>query len=88
MGMLSMIVAVFWGYLVALPFTGLDPGHTDSGEVVAIAFVVTKCFLMFLFAVWCLAVAFRDWHGNANRLLLLRLLDAQKKETNNDVRIG
>jgi hypothetical protein len=88
MGLLSAVVAALWAYLVAFRFAGLGPGHPDSREVVAIAFVVTKCCLMFLFAAWCFAVAFRDWHGNAHRLLLLRLLDARLQEANSDVQEG
>ena len=31
-----------------------------------------------------IAVAVRDWRGNVNRMLLLRLLDAQQKEKQRD----
>ena len=36
--------------------------------------------LMVIAAVASIALAIRDWHGNAHRALLLRLLEAREKE--------
>jgi hypothetical protein len=88
MGALSMIEVALGGYFLSLALTGSGADHPDSGEVLVIALVVTKGILMFLFAIWCFVVAFRDWHGNVRQLLFLKLLDAQEKETNIDVRGG
>ena len=41
-----------------------------------------KILLMLVSAGVCFGLTIRDWHGNANRMLLLRLLDAQQKGRN------
>jgi hypothetical protein len=45
-----------------------------------VALVWPKCILGFYLACWLIGWAIRDWHGNAHRMLLLRLLEAQQKE--------
>ena len=52
----------------------------DSNDVLLIAILVTKLFINLAIGCWLLVVAFRDWHGNVNRMLLLKLLDAQLQQ--------
>jgi hypothetical protein len=33
-----------------------------------------------LFGLWCFAIAIRDWRGNANRTLLLKLLENEARQ--------
>jgi hypothetical protein len=40
----------------------------------------TKCCMYFVFGMWCFVTACIKWHGDVNRMLLLKLLDAQQKE--------
>jgi len=58
----------------------------NFGEVVILLVAVfwPKCLLMFCVATYFISWAIRDWHGNANRRLLLRLLDAQMIQTRKD----
>jgi hypothetical protein len=36
--------------------------------------------LGFVVGTYLIVLAIRDWHGNVNRMLLLKLLDAQEKQ--------
>jgi hypothetical protein len=44
-----------------------------------------KCLLGFVVGACLIGVAIRDWHGNVNRMLLLKLLDAQQQESERGV---
>ena len=46
-------------------------------SVLSFALGWPACLLMWCFSLWLIVVAIRDWHGNINRRLLLKLLDAQ-----------
>jgi hypothetical protein len=48
-------------------------------DVLHFAVLWPKCFLWFGIGGWFIVWAIRDWHGNANRMLLLRLVEAQQK---------
>jgi hypothetical protein len=37
---------------------------------------------------WCIIKALVDWHGNTNRMLLLKLLDAQQSQSPNPAKIA
>lgn len=76
LGIVATVCAFAWSYFA---FTVARSDHANSGEIIIIAFIVTKCFLSFLFAVWCFAMACWNWHGDAKPMLLLRLLEAQQK---------
>jgi hypothetical protein len=47
-----------------------------------------KALLMMVVASWLIVLAIRDWHGNVERMLLLRLLDAHQKEIVADEHVG
>ena len=59
-----------------------------SGDMASAAFILVIVFpivLVFVVnATICFVLVFRDWHGNAMRSLMLRLIDgsAERKATN------
>jgi hypothetical protein len=58
-------------------------GHDDVVSrlwLFGFALVWPKCLILFSFAALFIFWAIRDWHGNANRVLLLKLLEAQQKD--------
>lgn len=59
-----------------------DWGAADSALL--FAFLWPNVFLMACIAGAFIGLVIRDWHGNVNRMLLLRLLDAQQKESDRD----
>lgn len=48
--------------------------------MLAFALFWPKSLMLFGFGVFFIVWAIRDWHGNANRVLLLRLLQAEQEE--------
>ena len=68
-------------YVAHLLFGALDSDNWGSA-VSALLFPILwpKVILMACMAGAFIGLAIRDWHGNVNRMLLLRLLDAQQKE--------
>ncbi len=76
-------------YMAYFLFHTLDSetfSPADSALVFAI--VCSKFYLMIGVTVVFLGLAIRDWHGNVHRMLLLRLLDAQQKESARDEKVG
>jgi hypothetical protein len=53
---------------------------TNPDTVLAIAIFFPKCLVHVAIAAWAFSKAITDWHGNVNRMLLLRLLDAQQAQ--------
>ena len=71
-----------YGYVAVFLLSTLDSQTTspaDSALLVAVFW--PKALLMMIIASGFIALAIRDWRGNAHRMLLLRLLDAHQKET-------
>jgi hypothetical protein len=60
-----------------LPDTGTDEVRFYIW-LVLFAMMWPKCLVGFALGTWLVAWAIKDWHGNVNRMLLLRLLDAQQ----------
>jgi len=52
----------------------------SRGWMLGFALFWPKSLMLFGFGVFFIIWAIRDWHGNANRMLLLRLLEAQQKD--------
>jgi len=52
----------------------------SRGWMLGFALFWPKSLMLFGFGVFFIIWAIRDWHGNANRVLLLRLLEAQQKD--------
>jgi hypothetical protein len=60
-----------------------DTGHDNVGSyiwLVGFAMMWPKCLLGFVIGSYLIVLAIKDWHGNVNRVLLLKLLDAQEKQ--------
>ena len=57
--------------------------HDDvmsRGWMLGFALFWPKSLMLFGFGVFFIGWAIRDWHGNANRILLLKLLEARQKD--------
>src|SRR5882672_2953794 len=78
-----LVVGVFvllcYAYILASAYRQFDFQNLQSADILLFAMIWPKCLMMFLFGAYFIAWAIRDWHGNANRKLLLRLLDEQLK---------
>ena len=68
-----------WAYFVRA-LIGESGRQVDSHELFIFVLLWTKCCMYFVFATLSFATAWKNWRGDANRMLLLRLLDAQQKE--------
>ena len=87
-GMAAFILAGS-GYIAHLLFSTLDTeifSPTDSALLFALFW--PKVILWAGLAGVFVGLAIRDWRGNVQRMLLLRLLDAQQKETERHETIG
>lgn len=80
LGMAAVIIGGY-GYTAAMLFSTLDPERFSVGES---ALLFALCWPQVLAMIYLssafIALAVRDWRGNAYRRLLLRLLDAQQTE--------
>jgi hypothetical protein len=87
-GMAAFGFAVY-GYVGYVLFSSLD-SKTFSPADCALLFAVfwPKALLIMVGASWFIVLAIRDWHGNVERMLLLRLLDAHQKQTEKDEHHG
>ena|SRR6202453_3378519 len=85
---IMLVIAVFcialsggFGYMLYL-FNSLNSQfegqNFESTFVFFIVLIWTKCFLYFLFGMWCIVNTCVNWHGDVNRMLLLKLLDVQQ----------
>ena len=83
-GVLSTIVWTGWGWVLYKLTREDNRGHLDSVDVFLIVMLWTKCCMWFVIGMGSFVSAFTKWHGDVNRLLLLRLLDSQQKETVTD----
>jgi hypothetical protein len=80
-GVLLCLDLAFYGFLLGALLHDLDFGHPTLEAILKIAVLWPKCLVELAIAVGVLGIAVRDWHGNANRMLLLRLLEAQESQT-------
>ncbi len=75
---------VLYGHTLFALASELESSEPTSPDtVLAIAIFFPKCLVYVAIAAWAFSKAFVDWHGNVNRMLLLRFLDAQRHPTNN-----
>jgi predicted membrane-bound spermidine synthase len=77
-------VALYTHTLFSLAASLKSSQPTSPDTVLAIAIFFPKWLLMLGCGTWALGKALADWNGNASRMLLLRLLDAQQNQTTND----
>jgi uncharacterized membrane protein len=76
MGACFIILCAFYGY--ALHFLISESrGHLDSDAVFLMMLFWTKCCMSFFFGIVFFIKAGTNWHGDANRKLLLRLVNDQ-----------
>jgi hypothetical protein len=78
---IMLVVGLFslacYGYIMVSLYDRIDFEHLDLSEVFFFALLWPKCLLMFISGMGFIVWAINDWKGNANRRLLLKLLDAQ-----------
>ena len=79
-GICSLGLCVAFGFLlhwlISLYLSAAGP--INANIVIFILLIWTNCCFYLVFSIWCLVSAGMDWHGNANRTLLLKLLEAQQ----------
>jgi len=78
-GISCLGLCVVFGFLLHSLLAILDHGLFNPSMVLFILLIWTKCCFYFVFGILCLVRVTLDWHGNVNRMLLLKLLDAQQK---------
>ena len=83
LGASSIVLCAMFGFLLH-SLVSESARQLDPLSVFFIVLIWTKCCMYFLFAVWFLSLAWSKWHGDGNRTLLLKLLDAQQQETDKD----
>ncbi|MCW5554257.1 MAG: hypothetical protein KIS67_19125 [Verrucomicrobiae bacterium] len=81
MGILSAGLCIVFGFILRWLIVESQAGHFDGQTVFFILLIWTKCCFYLFFGTWCLATVCFKWHGDVNRMLLLRLLDAQQRVT-------
>jgi hypothetical protein len=77
MGFFSATVCAVFSYAVHWVLSESARGQLDSSAVLLLLLFWTKGCLYFVFSIWCFVTAAIKWHGDVNRMLLLRLLDSQ-----------
>ena len=75
-----------YGFIAFSIYDRLQSIDADHGNVefniwlVGFAMMWPKCLIGFVVGACLIVFAIQDWHGNTNRVLLLKLLDAQQKQ--------
>jgi len=76
----SVLFGFFLHFLIGIATS--DHGlFSNANMVLFILLTWTQCCFYSVFGIWSLVTVVLDWHGNANRMLLLKLLDAQQKDS-------
>jgi hypothetical protein len=73
----GVLACACYGYISISIYHRLDFQNLQTGDVLLFALFWPMCLIVFLGGVLIIAWAIIDWHGNAERKLLLKLLDAQ-----------
>jgi hypothetical protein len=76
------------GYAHMLINTLDSETFSPSASAFLFAIYSPKLLLILVGAGAFIGLAVRDWRGNVQRMLLLRLLDAHQKETDRDENVG
>src|SRR3954471_22451689 len=66
-------LCILFGFLLHSLLAISDHRLFDANMMLLILLIWTKCCFYFVFGIWSVATAILDWHGNANRTLLLKL---------------
>jgi hypothetical protein len=83
LGVASVVLCAMFGFLLHSLVSGPIGQHPDGMSVFFIVLIWTKCCMYFGFALCFLIMAWAKWHGDVNRTLLLKLLDAQEHQLTN-----
>lgn len=87
LGVLGCITCAVWGYLLYRGYVlTLDPqsDHISVQGVYGLLFVWTMFGMLFMLGVGQLTAVCFYWHGDVNRMLLVKLLDAQQDQSPTD----
>ena len=78
LGILSAVDLALCSYLLfkVLPAVN-EPGQNREEAAIAIAFLFPKCLATLAITCWLFTKVITEWHGNVNRMLLLKLLDVR-----------
>jgi hypothetical protein len=80
--LLGMGVCVYavWGYVIFLLFDSLNSKDLPrADQALMFAFIWPTALLVIMVGSMFVALATRHWRGNVQRMLLLKLLDAEKE---------
>jgi hypothetical protein len=88
LGVASVVLCAMFGFLLHSLVSNTGGGHLEPMTVRFIVVIWTKCCMYFFFAVCFLAMTWTKWHGDMNRTLLLKLLDAQQHEAGRDAHVN
>jgi len=93
----AIFIYAVYGFLLVLYFHGVFPSENDATalgdmmsrtNILMFALFWPKFLVMFCIATWIIIVVIRDWHGNTNRMLLLKLLDAHQSQSPSPAKIA
>jgi hypothetical protein len=87
----SVFLLAGYGYILArLVMLLLSDSFAEIPGATALIIAVfwPKCLLGICIGAALIGLAIRDWHGNVQRMLLLRLLDEQQKKDGSDEVVG
>jgi hypothetical protein len=82
-GIFSILVYSFiliWIFNLPESITNAHDESLSVGWLCLFALYWPKCLIGFIFGVWLVVSTVINWHGHGNRILLLRLLDANEKQ--------
>lgn len=87
-GAIGVVNLALYGRLLFPLIDGLSAeGHPDVTDALVIAVFFPKLLVIVGVTAICFAISWRDWNGNVNRMLLLKLLDAQQKRDESDLAV-
>src|SRR6516164_2284918 len=87
-GAIGVVNLVLYGWTIFPLIDGLSaPGHPDVNDVLVIAIFFPKLLVTVGVTTMCFSISWRDWNGNVNRMLLLKLLEAQQKRDESELAV-
>ena len=81
---MSVFLIIGYAYIAMRLIQVVESESFGESAALFVAFFWPKCLLMFCFATYGIVLATWNWRGDANRRLLLKLLDAQQNEPDGD----
>ncbi len=79
-GVASIVLCAVFGFTLHSLVSDQARVRLNEMSVFFIVLIWTKCCMYFGFAVYYLITTWARWHGDINRTLLLKLLDAQEHQ--------